>query len=288
MSVKSEDKYFESLNELLKKAYELKFEFIDEPHPDHNGDIAILPNINFQSLVTQALMLTRHYKFIESQEDRTIYYRLSGFRDIRIFGENQSFAMEDFIQLLDAIISQISSGIICFSLSNLPALGDGKLTEIGSCNLDYLSEEIRTNVRSDIYELRVAAETKMYKSAALLAGSIAEAVLLGVANLNKDLSANYIQSFKSNKSFPDKCGIEELGYICRQANILTDNKIDLSALIEYRDRIHPNKHTTSKRSLDDSDILLILGNLGKVLSNLTNSEKQGRIKAFKEKALGAL
>lgn len=288
MNIKPEDAYLNAIRKLIKDAYQLKRHYIDEPSFDPDGDLIVVPSVKFRSLVTQALMLTRHYKFIELQDDSTIFIRLSDLRDMDI-SHNQRGIFEDFIQLMDAIVSQIESGILCFRVGKLSLPAEGKLEEILSCSLGYMEKDLRKSIQDDIYELRIAAENKMHKSVALLAGSITEAVLLGVVILNPSVAENHLQGMKgkSNKKFPERCGIEEFGYICIKEHILTDTEISIEKLNDYRDHIHPNKHTKSKTNLDDSTVLIILGTLGKILNNLADSEKQGLINVYKEKRLGS-
>lgn len=290
MSVKPEEVYLRSMKKLIKATYQLKNYYIDEPTFDSDGELIIVPREKFRSHVTQALMLTRHYKFIESQNDGAIYIRFSNLRDSDFNQDTQYERIMDLIQLLDAIVSQIESGILYFSAGTLSVTAQGSLDQISSTPLHYIDSPLRNSILNDISEFVVSAQSKLYKSVALLAGSITESVLLGVATLNPDLSKNHLQSSKdskiSKKIFPDTCGIIELAHICRSAGIITDSDLSTEVLRGYRDHIHPNRHTKSQTDLDDHTVSTILGTLGKLLKDLTDSEQKGLMQQYKEKRLG--
>lgn len=211
--------------------------------------------------------------------------RLSTLRESSIEQDNQREIILNFIQYLDAIVSQVETGVLCFRAGELSVPAQGSLAQIEMISLHYMDTELWNSTLQDIAELITAAQSKMYKSVALLAGSITETVLLGVANLNRALANNLLKGSKyQNKSIPDKCGIEELGHICKSENILIDSQPLMEIMRNYRDRIHPNNHT-KQTALKDHSISIILGALGQILSELADSEKKGLIQNFKDKKI---
>ena len=292
MSTKPEERYVASIKTLIKATYKLKSDYIDEPSPDPDGEFNIIPREKFRSHVTQALMLTQYYKFIGSEDSQKIYLALARLRDADFDCDTQTERCERLIVLLDAIVNQIESGILYFSAGAISTVVQGSLDEIRLTSLLYIEEQSsRDDISKDISDLVRAAQSGMFKAVALLAGSITEAVLLGVANLNPDRAKNNLKgapdSKISKKDFPDRCGIPELAYICRAAKILTDSSLSTDNLCAYRDHIHPNRYMKSGTALDNHAVSTIIGTLGTLLRNLAESEQKGLMRQFKKKPLGA-
>lgn len=294
MSTKPEERYFASIKTLIKATYKLKSDYIDEPSFDLDGELIIIPREKFRSHVTQALMLTQYYKFIGSEDSQQIYLALARLRDADFDCDTQTERCERLIVLLDAIVNQIESGILYFSAGAISTVVQGSLDEIRLTSLLYIEEQSsRDDISKDISDLVRAAQSGMFKAVALLAGSITEAVLLGVANLNPAMSVSYLEGPKAkedsiikNRQFPDQCGILELAYICRKAAIITDSKLSIDNLRAYRDHIHPNRHTKSQTVLNNHAVSMIIGILGQLLQNLAASEQKGLMKRYKEQRLG--
>lgn len=291
MSTKPAELYFASIQNLIKATYKLKNDYIDEISFDPDGELIIIPREKFRSHVTQALMLTQYYKFVGTEDGQQIYRALARLRDADFDCNTQSESCEKLIELLDAIVRQIQSGILYFSAGTISTVVQGSLDDIRQTPLHYIEEaSLRDHILSDIFELVRAAQSGMFKTVALLAGSITEAVLLGVANLNPAISENNLKSAKdskfSKKDFPDKCGIPELAYICRAAKIITDDSLSTDNLCAYRDHIHPNRHMKSGTVLDNHTVITIIGTLGTLLKNLSESEQKGLMRQYKEIALG--
>jgi hypothetical protein len=206
MSIKPEQVYFESIKNLVRDSHELLNDYINEPSFDDKGELINIPHEKFLSHITQALILTRHYKFIESQSDNSIFRAFSKLRDSTFDESNQQERVTNLIQLLDAIVRQIESGILYFSAGTLHAPAQGSLAQIISTPLLFIENPLRDSISSDISELVVATQSRQYKCIALLAGSIAESVLLGIAKLNPSISQTYLQnpSVKGlKKTFPE-------------------------------------------------------------------------------------
>ena len=291
MSTKPEEHYFASIKKLLKATYKLKNDYIDEPSFDPDGELIIIPREKFRSQVTQALMITQYYKFIVSEDSQQIYLALARLRDADFDCNTQTERCERLIVLLDAIVNQIESGTLYFSVGTISTVVQGSLDEIRNTPLLYIEEQSsRDDISKDVSDLVRAAQSGMFKAVALLAGSITEAVLLGVANLNPDRARNNLKgapdSKISKKDFPDRCGIPELAYICRAAKIITDSSLSTDNLCAYRDHIHPNRHMKSGTVLDNHAISTIIGTLGTLLKNLAESEQKGLIRQFKAKSPG--
>ena len=284
MNTKPEELYFASIKKIIKDTYKLKNDYIDEPSFDPDGELIIIPREKFRSQVTQALMITQYYKFIGSGDSQQIYLALARLRDADFDCNTQAERCERLIELLDAIVHQIESGILYFSAGTIPTFVQGSLNEISGTSLNYIEEQsLRDSISKDISELVRAAQSKMFKTVALIAGSITESVLLGVANLNPELSKTYL---KKPDKFPGQCGIEELADICSKAGVITDMALSAEILHDYRDHIHPNKHTKSQTELNDHSVSMIIGILGQLLQNLAASEQKGLMKRYKEQRLG--
>lgn len=277
--------YINAMRKIIRDAYELKCNYIDEPSFD-DGEMRTIPVEKFRSLTTQALMTTRSLKFVDSHHDGTIFFRLSNLRASRIGQDNQNDLIIEFIQYMDAIVSQVETGVLCFRSSELSAPAQGSLAQIETVSLQYLAPELSNSILKDIAELITAAQSKMYKTVALLAGSITETALLGVAKLNPEMANNLLKnkSKYQHKNVPDKCGIEELEYICRHEGILRNSQLSVENMSKYRDRIHPNNHT-KQTELDDHSISIILGVLGQILSDLAISDKEGLMQIFQNKQI---
>lgn len=286
MNSKHEETYRRVIKKLISDTYKLKFDYIGNPSLDEYGELIPIPQEKFRSHVTQARMLTRNYGFIEAQDDRSIFLKLANLRDSDINIDTQAKLVTELIQLLDAIASQIESGVLCFRVGMIAVSTQGSLDQISSIPLNYMDKELRSSISHDISELSIAVQCKMYKTVALLAGSITESVLLGVANLNRPVSENIMQSYKPKRDFPDRCGIEELAHICRSEGIISDSSLSPDIIRDYRDHIHPNKHTKSKTELDEHSVNIILGTLGKILKNIFESAQKGLLQHYKEKELG--
>ncbi len=278
--------HLENLKALRKSTYELKWSSIDVPSFDNDGE-PIIPIVEFRSKVIQALVLTHLYRISGTSDNRIIRSSLMEIRDSDFNIHTQYDQICKFISLLDAIITQIESGIIYFSASELPNVTQGSIDQIIKLSSPgYIEKELRDLISRDIAEFVRAAQLQMYKSAVLLAGSIAEAVLLGVAKLNPEATKNLLPE-KKRRDFEDKAGIEDLAKVCRDAKIITDSTLKTEILRDYRDLIHPNRHIKSQTTLRDYTLSTIIGFLYQLLQNLADSEEKGLIQRFKEAPPGA-
>lgn len=144
-----------------------------------------------------------------------------------------------------------------------------------------IDEALREIVERDSHELEAAVAHGLHKSAALLTGSIIEAVLLGVCERNRTIAATHM---KQGKDFPEKATIEKLVEIARDEGLIRDLAGDVAATVrEYRDLIHPDRERRTRPKVDDAMSGALLALLRVVVRDIRDAMADGRVEAYEAK-----
>lgn len=152
------------------------------------------------------------------------------------------------------------------------------LAEITGVALAFVADDaIREIVERDRRELELAVAHGMHKSAALLAGSISEALLLDVCDRNRVISASYLPA---KKRFPEDASLGLLIEIGEKEGLLSDLAHPLLRLKDYRDLVHPDRERRLGVQVDAATSGALVQLLRLVLRDLAAAADDGRIEGF--------
>jgi hypothetical protein len=144
---------------------------------------------------------------------------------------------------------------------------------------------LRSIVERDAKELEDALRVGLHKSASMLAGSITEAVLLDVCDLNPPIAATHMG--KKATDYPAKASLDNfIAIACGEALIEELTKTFATAVKNYRDLIHPDRERRENPTVNATTSSALVMLLRLVVENLKASHDSGRFAAYKAKQLG--
>jgi hypothetical protein len=154
------------------------------------------------------------------------------------------------------------------------------LADVRQTALDFVSDDdLRTIIERDLAELEEAVGAGLHKSTALLAGSIAEALLLDVLDRRRDIA----QSHFGKKKFPADASIEHLVGIATEPDVALLDGLAATLVIsikDYRDLVHPDRERRIRARLDGATTSGLLALLRLVVRSLADAQTAGRIDAY--------
>lgn len=261
---------------------------------DENHEEVVLSRADFLRLTNTALFYLEIYKHADSPSVGNNHILSRKLTTLENRFKSQEFdsqvSLNELKGVLMAVVSVIESDALLVP-SGLEVDVDQVLYDIRGEPIDFLTnDKIRQIILNNLVELKMAVKSRMHKSAALLVGSLTEALLFDVINQNRGVALAYLSAKGSpaqkltDDNFAIKVGLRELLFVAQKAGLLSIDQRD--KLIELRDAIHPNSQIEKGTDLNDSSTLEAPRLLRSVKRQLADSHRSGRIREYKEKTLG--
>lgn len=260
---------------------------------EYNEEVA-LSRADFLGLTNTVLFYLETYKHADSPSIGNNHILSRKLAALENRFKSQEFdsqaSLNELKGVLMAVVSVIESDALLVP-SGLEVDVDQVLYDIRGEPIDFFSnDKIRQIILDNLVELKMAVKSRMHKSAALLVGSLAEALLFDVINQNRGIALAYLGAKGSpnqkltEETFASKVGLRELLFVARKEELLSIEEGD--KLIELRDAIHPNSQLEKGTDLNDSSTLEAIRLLRSVKRQLADSNKSGKVRQYKEKKLG--
>jgi len=263
---------------------------------DYNHEEVVLSRADFLRLTNTALFYLESYKHADAPSIGNNHILSRKLATLENRFKDQAFDSEASLNelkgVLMAVISVIESDTLLVP-SGLEVDVDQVLYDIRGEPIEFLRDDrIRQIILSNLVELKMAVKSRMHKSAALLVGSLAEALLFDVINQNRSMALSYLRAKGSpnqkltDDNFAIKAGLRELIFVAQEAKLLIIDEDERDKLIALRDAIHPNSQIEKGTDLSDSSTLEALRLLRSVKRKLTDSYRSGIISKYEEQTLG--
>lgn len=169
-------------------------------------------------------------------------------------------------QLNEDIIS-ISSSITCESINTI-----GYTTDLCKKILTIKDNDMKDIIFRDLKECVIAVVAGQDKTAAIMCGSIAEALLMqkifDFGTTKYDITEISKSKYASNYPIQDMA-LNELSYVAEKEKIITKNTFHLIHYIrDYRNMVHPAKEMRMKENFTHNDVLTMWSVLIRIIDEL--------------------
>ncbi|WP_437728066.1 hypothetical protein [Sorangium sp. So ce861] len=142
-------------------------------------------------------------------------------------------------------------------------------------------DDFREIVERDLGELEAALTHGMHKSTALLAGSIAEAILIDLCDRNRTMASSYM---KQREPFPEKASLDKLIEIDRGEGLIEPlTETMANAVREHRDLIHPDRERRSRPKVDAATVGALMSLLRLVAGEVEAAIVDKRVDQYEAK-----
>ena len=127
-------------------------------------------------------------------------------------------------------------------------------------NFDFIEQtDFKTSIESDFRELQLSLESKSWKSAHVISGSIVEALLTEYLVINPP---------QSSTKTPLSMDFSELIQVCKAENVISPRTADLCSVIRsYRNLIHPGRMVRLREPLPSASTAKVAGTLVDIISS---------------------